>query len=186
MPTFIDEFVIYLLLPIFAQIMPSTVPVNSALAADFVAGSRKAFGKIYIRYAPALLGFISKIVTDKKAAEDILQKSFLAMWDNRHSLGSQPLFVWMLGITRHTVRSFVDTDAEKEIQKALSYVNTYKTPGSNGVSTDNKGLQAAVFELVYFNGYSVDEVAAKLNIEKENMKILLRNAIGNLKTPSNE
>lgn len=166
--------------------MPATIPIHDTdrvLATDIRSGSKAAFGRLYARYAPALLGFIMKMVPDQKAAEDILQQSFLAMWDGRHSITSQPLFAWVLGITRKTTLSTVNNAAPAEIQNLSSFVNINNVINTSEEATGREQLEKAVFDLVYYNGYNLIEAAGLMNVDSDNLKLLLRNAVNNLKTP---
>lgn len=167
--------------------MPATIPIHNTereLAADIQAGSKAAFGKLYARYAPALLGFIMKIVPDKKAAEGILQQSFMVMWESRHTIGAQPLFAWALGIARKAALAAANNSGNGEIQNTPSFVSITGTINANGTTPDQKKPETAFFELVYFYGYSIEDAAGMLNMEKDSLRMMLRNAVNNLKTPA--
>ncbi|MBK7884438.1 MAG: hypothetical protein IPJ81_12115 [Chitinophagaceae bacterium] len=43
-------------------------------------GCQNTFGELYDRYAPVILGMITKIVDNEKIADELLQKYFVKMW----------------------------------------------------------------------------------------------------------
>ena len=60
-----------------------------------------AFGCLYDRYAPALLGLILKLTSEERLANSILEKSFLKFWNQIEyfDLQKNHLFIWMVRIT---------------------------------------------------------------------------------------
>ena len=67
------------------------------------AGNQKAFSYLYDNYSKALFGVIHTIVNDFSESEDVLQKTFLKIWDNFQSYDSNKgrLYTWMLNIARN-------------------------------------------------------------------------------------
>lgn len=102
--------------PIRSVVAPSNgrerrLPIRSILsgASDedligmMVAGETGALEVLYDRYAPAVLGFIIRIVRDRQTGEDLLQEVFLRIWRRASSFepgrGSFP--AWLYRITRN-------------------------------------------------------------------------------------
>jgi len=158
----------------------SLVDTEPELAAEMCAGNREAFGKIYTRYAPTLLGCILKLVTDKKDAETILQHSFIEIWNNRQDFNGAGLFVWMLRIAKVTALSFINERQKtinSEIQKPVPIVDINDIPDKNRAYS----IEKAVLELLYFNNYSLKEASGILKIKEPEIKKMLRSALNNLK-----
>jgi len=67
---------------------------DERLVACILQGDKQAFGELYDKYAPALLGIITKIAVDKKTSENILQESFLIIWNDlkTHDCSGERLF----------------------------------------------------------------------------------------------
>ncbi len=165
--------------------MAATIPINDTdrrLAEDIQSGSKVAFNKLYTLYAPALLGFVMKIVPDQKAAEGIMQQSFLVMWNHKGSIGLTPLFAWALGITRKTALSALNNIENGEIQNAPAIVYI-RDMVENGTTPEEKKLESALFELVYFYGYSIADASGLLNMKSDNLKLMLRKAVKNINAP---
>ena len=81
-----------------------TDPIEDArLVAEVVAGSEDAFAALYDRHAGAVYAAASRLTSDRQLAEDIVQETFLALWNRAEqfepSLGS--LAAWLLTIARN-------------------------------------------------------------------------------------
>jgi RNA polymerase sigma-70 factor (ECF subfamily) len=74
-----------------------------ALLRQVVAGSETAFATLYDRHAPAVLRVALTLSRDRTVAEDVVQETFLALWNRAElfdpSLGS--LAAWLLTIARN-------------------------------------------------------------------------------------
>ncbi len=157
------------------------------LATDMRSGSRAAFDQLYRRYAPALLGYISKITNDNKSSEEALQKSFIAIWNDRESFDPERerLFTWMLKITKNVTLGFTPMTRYLLNKKTENILNqTVLESITNEKPTGERGrnvLQNHLIDLMHFNNYSLEEAAAILQIEEERIRTSLRNAIHKLK-----
>lgn len=146
--------------------------------AEIRSGSRDAFARLYDAYAPALLGYISKTVADTATAEGILQNVFIAIWNTRHAIAAEPVFTTLLGITRKAVRTFLAENEVLQNQNITSFVNMHNIEAAQVEG----GSARAVLHELYYNGCSIDDAAARLNIEKDKLKMALRQAVNNLKS----
>src|ERR1700681_3363049 len=48
---------------------------------------KDALAEVYDRTAPRLLGMLVRILTDRSAAEEVLQQTFLRLWNEARRLG---------------------------------------------------------------------------------------------------
>ena len=81
-----------------------TDPIEDArLVAEVVSGSEDAFAALYDRHAGAVYAAAARLSSDRGLAEDIVQETFLALWDRAEqfqpTLGS--LSAWLLTIARN-------------------------------------------------------------------------------------
>lgn len=81
-----------------------TDPIEDArLVAELVAGSEGALAELYDRHAGAVHGAAYRLTSDRGLAEDIVQETFLALWNRAEqfdpSRGS--LAAWLLTIARN-------------------------------------------------------------------------------------
>ena len=64
---------------------------------------------LYQRYSSLLYAFAYRIVADHQVAEDLLQESFLAVWQRASSYSPQlgAVYTWLAAITHHWVIDYV-------------------------------------------------------------------------------
>lgn len=53
------------------------------------AGSKTAFNELYAIYSRPLISNLLKILKNENLAEEILQETFIALWEHRHSIDSE-------------------------------------------------------------------------------------------------
>jgi len=169
--------------------MPIVMPKYDAeikLVADMQAGGREAFDQLYRRYAPSLLGYISRITIDSKAAEEALQKSFIEIWNTKDNFNpeSERLFTWMLRITKQVTIGFIPVTRylmSKKTQSVLKDIHIEEKNEKPAYERKKNMLQEHLMELMHFNNYSIEEAATMLQMEEDRLRTTLRNAIGKLK-----
>lgn len=149
---------------------------------------------LYDNYSSALYGVIIRIVRNDEVAEDVLQETFLKIWNNFSQYDSVKgrLFTWMVNICRNLsidkVRSkeFVNQNKNQSIDNAVS-ISDQKTsydPDLIGVRDIVKKLEPEykqIIDLLFFEGYSQSEAAEKLNIPLGTVKTRSRAAIQRLR-----
>lgn len=59
------------------------------LTADLQKGSESAFEKIYFLYKDKLYGFCHKLLASEELSEDIVQETFIRLWEKRKSLNPE-------------------------------------------------------------------------------------------------
>ena len=76
---------------------------------------QKAFGYLYDNYSKAIFGVIHTIVKDIEESEDILQKTFLKIWNSIDSYDTSKgrLYTWMLNISRNLAIDFKRSKSSK-------------------------------------------------------------------------
>jgi RNA polymerase sigma-70 factor (ECF subfamily) len=158
--------------------------------------SAQALSVLYERYSAALFGVISRIINDDHLAEDVLQESFVKIWHNAESYDSTKgrLFTWMLNICRNAAidkmrskgfKSKKKTTGEEAID-LMANANVYQdikpeTIGIKEIVNSLKPEWKQVLDLVYFGGYTHQEVSDELNLPLGTVKTRIRNAIMHLR-----
>jgi RNA polymerase sigma factor (sigma-70 family) len=183
---------------IIAVQMKKEVFMESDFVAMLRSGRPEQFGQLYDAYSPALFGIIKKIVADPDQAQDVLQDSFVKIWEKRDSYdGSRgSIFTWMLNISRNTA---IDFTRSKHFRAAGNIRNiddnvgilNRSTGARTATNTDTIGVeelvnglspdQRQIIDLMYFNGLSQDEIAREFNIPLGTVKTRARSAIGKLR-----
>ncbi|CAN5287305.1 sigma-70 family RNA polymerase sigma factor [soil metagenome] len=151
---------------------------------------------LYDHYSAALFGVIFRIVQDKETAEDVLQESFLKIWNNSASYDSAKgkLYTWLLNIARNTA---IDKTRSKNFRKNSQvrsiedFVYSVDKQHNNSTSTDFIGLrkfvdqlkpeQQQLIDLLYFGGYTQSEAAEELNIPLGTIKTRVKAALTRLR-----
>jgi RNA polymerase sigma-70 factor, ECF subfamily len=158
--------------------------------------SQEAFSALYDNYAPSLLGVIFNIVKDRDEAEDLLQDSFIKIWRSirQYESGKGRLFTWLLTICRNTALDYLRKRGKlpaAEIQNAETNVYTNST-GENirdtGLQNEVEKLDTVyrqVINLIYFFGYTQQEVSAILKLPLGTVKTRTRTALQLLRKQCN-
>jgi RNA polymerase sigma factor (sigma-70 family) len=151
-----------------------------------------AIRALYDMYSAALFGVISRLVPHTEVAEDILQETFIKIWNAADSYDSSKgrLFTWMMNIARNLaidkVRSkdFRNSEKNQDIDNNVDFIDAQKEITFNA---DLLGLKDIVdtlkpeynnvLDMVYFKGYTHVETAEELNLPLGTVKTRLRMAI---------
>jgi RNA polymerase sigma-70 factor (ECF subfamily) len=158
---------------------------------------QRAFSYLYDNYSKALFGVINSIVNNTEESEDVLQKSFLKIWNNFSSFDPNKgrLYTWMLNIAKNMAIDSTRSKHEKIKSKIQSTdANVYKFENNlvaDGNSYDSIGLKnilnnlkeehKSIIDLAYFEGYTQEEISKKLNLPLGTVKTKVRQAIMQLR-----
>ena len=174
----------------------STVNDSKQLCELLKTRSSNAFAQLYDKYSGALYGIICRMVQNANVAEELLQDVFVKVWKNidKYDTEKGSLFTWLLQITRntcidhmrtkqHKFRFNADIDTQKE-KVASQHEGSY-----NFENTELRNLAfkleykyRQIIDLVYFWGYSQEEVAQMLNIPLGTVKTRSRAGLQQLRT----
>ncbi len=85
-------------------------------------GERPALNRLFALYNPKLYGFIVRIVGDQSAAEDIVQETWMALYERRD--GYQPTFkfsTWLFTIARRKALSELRRRSVRSVVRSLTH-----------------------------------------------------------------
>jgi RNA polymerase sigma-70 factor (ECF subfamily) len=162
---------------------------------DLIEAKDKAFvGLIYDHYADNLFGVVKVIVKDESLAQDVLQDSFLKIWQHADQYDPQKsrLFTWLLRICRNTAIDKLRSTKKRnsrEIQIDDSNVNmsggySFK-PQLMDIKDLMKGLEDKyqdVLVALFFLGMTQVEASEELNIPLGTVKSRLKIGLRELRT----
>lgn len=166
------------------------------LVAGLKARDRQAYAALYDNYGPALYGIIHKMVNNEATAEDLMQDCLVKVWKSIHSYdaGRGAFFTWLLNIARYTTIDYLRSKGFKQQQKIYN-ADLYEYTHENQVSlpdADRVGLKSLVqkldpkyqkiIDLVYFWGYTQEEVSGILEIPLGTVKSRTRHALNELRS----
>ena len=147
---------------------------------------------LYDMYSASLYGVISRIVTDTAIAEDVLQDTFVKIWNSFGSYSAEKgrLFTWMVNIARNLAidklrsKDFKNQSKNQELENNVTFIdeqrNTVYKPELLGIKDLVETLkpeQKSILDLVYFKGYTHVEAADELGVPLGTIKTRLRMAI---------
>jgi len=155
-----------------------------------------AIEALYDMYSSSLYGVISRIITDTPTAEDVLQETFVKIWNSFASYSTEKgrLFTWMVNIARNLAidkirsKDFKNQNKNQEIENNVTFIdeqrNTAYNPELLGIKELVETLkpeQKSILDLVYFKGYTHVEAADELGVPLGTIKTRLRMAIMQLR-----
>jgi DNA-directed RNA polymerase specialized sigma24 family protein len=137
--------------------------------------------KVYDKFAPSLFTFISKLVTDDKLAEEVLEKTFVKFAGEIDSYKeSDDLFIKLLNIARSEA---VDTVLKsKDRQLALfSQLGLFcSVPLDEFIATLDP-LEKSIFVLSFYKGLCFEDIAQTLKVRVEFIKVKVSSTHSKLK-----
>ena len=155
-----------------------------------------AIQALYDMYSGALLGVISRIIQQPEVAEDLLQETFIKIWNSADSYDSTKgrLFTWMINLARNLsidkIRSkdFRNSNKNQDIENNVDFIDSQRkitfnadTLGLREMVTALKPEFNDVLNMVYFKGYTHVEAAEELNLPLGTVKTRIRMAIMELR-----
>lgn len=156
---------------------------------------KSAISLLYDQYAATLFGIVLRIVRSETLAEDAVQDAFVKVWHHRTNYDESKgtLFTWLLNIARNTA---IDKIRSAEFRQS-SKIQTLDPSVYNGeglsieFNPDCIGLDKIVkkleekyriiVELIFFRGFTQNEVTEHLDIPLGTVKSRLRIALRELR-----
>ncbi len=147
---------------------------------------------IYTHYAEALYGIIVRIVSNTEDANEVLQDTFVKVWEkgSTYDPAYGRLFTWMATIARNLAINKRNSKANIQRSKIQSdeklvYLDNGSNPMLRQEALDIKGMltrldnkYALIISKLYFEGYTQAELSKDMNIPlgtiKSRVKIGLR------------
>lgn len=151
---------------------------------------------LYDMYSSSLYGIIFRIVQHEEIAEDLLQDTFVRIWNSFSSYDASKgrLFTWMVNIARNISidktrsKDFRNSSKTEDIENNVLSIDMHS---GNSLNPETMGLkelvaklkpeQKIVLDMVYFRGFTHAEVSEELEIPLGTVKTRLRNGIINLR-----
>ncbi len=157
-------------------------------------GDVHAFDSLYHTYQHALYANIRKLTRDHAISEDILQETFIALWENRSSLDpEQGVAGWLFVVSYNksvaqlrkllkqsciSLSDGVEIGEEEEPASLAEIQSLLLQRAIEQLSPQKR----KVFELCKIQGKSYEETARELQISKHTVKEYLVLSIENIRT----
>ena len=148
-------------------------------------------------YSASLYGIIHRIIQDEEIGQDLLQETFVKIWNSINSFDPDKgkLFTWMVNIARNLAidklrsKDFRNNSKNQDIENSVNLVDGQHNSSFNTETVGVKEMVARlkpeareVLDLVYFKGYTHVEASEKLGIPLGTVKTRIRSAISTLRT----
>lgn len=169
-------------------------PEEASLIERLQARDPGAMSELYDRYGRVTFSVILRIVRDRATAEDLLQESFLRVWNRASVLDAQKgrLGPWLLAVARNQALDYVRS-VEGRTWSTTASADTERTAllcDAEGVlieSVDQERLRKAIgklnerqrllVEMAYFEGLTQPEMAERIQQPLGTVKTWMRGAL---------
>lgn len=169
---------------------------QTALVTLLLQKDKAAFERLYVDYSNAIYGLCLQILKEEHLAEDALQETFVRIWRKIQTYDPSKgrLFTWMLNIARNIAIDMLRArESRKASQtssiedrafaaKAPSVMMEVEHIGLKEVLAGLPGDQRKVIDLIYFLGYTQQEVSDEFGIPLGTVKSRVRLAMNYLRT----
>ena len=166
--------------------------MDNNFVALFQRGNKEDYLRLYNKYAPAVLGVLTRTIGDQKLAENCMNQAFCKIWSQRldYDPSKERLFTWMIKIAKVNAtcgplgeQAFIADEIREEIDLVYAtdmkaYLQEKKrTEGNNFAVGVDETIKEAL-HLIYFKSYSFAAAAEKLGISVD---VLRANMVRTLK-----
>lgn len=154
------------------------------------AGEHAPFAELVDRYRPRLLRFSQSSLRDSQLAEDVVQETFLAVFQSRQTYNPAFAFnTWVWTILLNLVRRTRGRIAKRQVREALSHSS--RSASSTGQPHEDREqldhwltqipeAEADALRLRYFGELSFDQIAASMESSVSGAKLRVRNGLERL------
>jgi RNA polymerase sigma-70 factor (ECF subfamily) len=183
-------------LPIFLAVRAADDDMH--LVARMQQRDPRALAEIYDRYGRVAYSLILRVVRDSGIAEDLVQETFLRVWNRIHGFDRQKGSIgpWLLAVARNRAIDYLRSAGGRE-RNAVEYEETghpslYCDMEKDILSSDKARVvksaiqklsanQRQVIELAYFEGLSQTQMAERMGQPLGTVKTWVRTALKNLR-----
>lgn len=152
-------------------------------------GNFEAFHTLYERYEKKVFGFLQKRLRNSVVTEDLFQKVFLRIHENRHRYNHDYKFSpWIFTITQNILRDYWKEKKLSLIDIELIQDTLSETPAfaSLSISLDQLSpIQQQAIELRYHQGKSFQDIGRVLQKTPSTIRKVISRAIGQLRKGRN-
>lgn len=160
---------------------------DAVLLKRIAGGEEAALTELYERHAPLLYTLSLRILRSAAEAEDTVQEIFLQAWNKPggYHPADGTVFTWLVTAVRNRSLDRMRSKGPRQpLQQmdlsSLSMSGERPGPGAQPVTAALKSLSSEdrqALALAYYEGYSLQEIAARFSIPASALKSHLRKAL---------
>jgi RNA polymerase sigma-70 factor (ECF subfamily) len=158
----------------------------------------QALAELYDRYGKMVYGLILRVVSDTGTAEDLVQETFLRVWNRAQGFDSERGAVgpWLMAVARNRAIDYLRSQGRR-IQSSVEFNETEHPSLFANLQTEMlqfdvikrmktalerlDGKQRRAIELAYFEGMSQTEIAEHMGQPLGTVKTWVRRALQQLR-----
>ncbi len=154
-------------------------------------GDRRALSSLYDDYSGALYGVIVRMCKDEAQAQDLLQETFVKIWQKCGSYDPKKgkFYTWAYRIARNTTLNFLrkgnnliqNEDLSVYSNKAETDENNIDVLALNGTIKKLESHHQKALELVYFQGLTHREAHQEMDVPLGTFKSYVQQALRKLR-----
>lgn len=171
-----------------------TLP-ESTLIYRLKQGDRQAFERLYAMYAKRLFGFCYDYTHSTADAEEVVQDSFVKLWQHKESIqDKETIYHYLFQIAKHQmINRFRRTVNQPSYEAYVDYLDDARMAGQDSASDqvqyqdfqsqlalleeELSETQRQVFELSVIQGYSHKEISERLDRSEQTVRNQLSQAL---------
>ncbi|MEJ7559258.1 MAG: sigma-70 family RNA polymerase sigma factor [Pedobacter sp.] len=175
-----------------SPLAPQPPEMERRLVSSLRMRDQQALSTLYNMYAASLKGIILRIVIHEETAEDLLQETFVKIWNSidKYDDSKGRLFTWMARLAKNMAidqlrrKSHINSNKHVDIEEKvadidhrLSYKINTDLIGIRTLTKTMNPMQRLLLNMVYFEGYTHNEIAEELNLPLGTVKSKIRFAL---------
>ncbi|MDR2688816.1 MAG: sigma-70 family RNA polymerase sigma factor [Azoarcus sp.] len=169
-----------------------------SLLAQIGKGNHAAFNTLYRRLSQRIFAFVRCSIDDKVLAEEVMMDTLFAVWKNpTHFRGDSRVSTWVLGIARNKMLMALRGNKVREYEDIEDFADLLDSGYPDGLAQIEARQRETLLKdcmrrlpwthrecmhLLYFEDYSVDEIAYLLEIPAGTVKSRLSRARARLQS----
>jgi RNA polymerase sigma-70 factor (ECF subfamily) len=157
-------------------------------------GDHRSYELLFLSYHPKVYHFLYGFIKNEEEAFDMAQEIFYKVWVNREMMGEVRSFkAYLFTMARHLIYNHYEHNLVKEkyTLSRLDHPETYE-PEQDMFAKDLSLLidlvisqmpeqRQRIFKMSRKEGFSSDEIASRLNINKRTVENHISNALSDLR-----
>jgi RNA polymerase sigma factor (sigma-70 family) len=171
---------------------PQPPEMERRLVSSLKMRDQHALSTLYKMYAASLKGIILRIVIHEETAEDLLQETFVKIWNSidKYDDNKGRLFTWMSRLAKNMAidqlrrKSHINSNKHVDIEERvadidhkLSYKINTDLIGIRTLTKSMNPMHRLLLNMVYFQGYTHNEIAEELKLPLGTVKSRIRFAL---------